>query len=352
MPTDHVLDYLAGTKQAAVPAVIAIFGGEDFFARQALAKLRSDVLGEDDDFGASTIDGSKALWRDVSDELSTGSLFGGGRRLVVVENADDFVSRNRAALEDYVARPSSAAVLVLVVGTWASNTRLYKAIDAAGLQIDSSVPAAARLLKWLSTWARTQHDIKLDRDAAESMMEIIGPEPGLLDQELAKLASAAGPRGEVTAQLVEQLVHGGRMKTTWEMLDHAAAGHAAIALEQLDRLISGGENAIGLLAQMSSTLRRFAAATRAIEQAEATGSRLSLRQALEAAGFKSFVLSKAEPQLKQLGRARAGKLYHWLLEADLALKGSSSSPARSRIVLEQLVCRLSQAADPRAASRA
>ena len=45
------------------------------------------------------------LQRDVLDELSTMALFGGGRRMVIVEDADDFVSRYRASLEDYAARP-------------------------------------------------------------------------------------------------------------------------------------------------------------------------------------------------------------------------------------------------------
>ncbi len=66
-----------------------------------------------------------------------------------------------------------------------------------------------------------------------------------------------------------------------------------------------------------------------------------MRQALEQAGVKPFLLNKVEPQLRQLGRARASQLYRWLLEADLALKGSSSSPARSRLVLEALIVRLS-----------
>ena len=67
---------------------------------------------------------------------------------------------------------------------------------------------------------------------------------------------------------------------------------------------------------------------------------VSLRSALEQAGVKPFVLGKVEPQLRKLGRARAGRLYRWLLEADLALKGASSSPGRSRLVLEELIVRL------------
>jgi hypothetical protein len=102
------------------------------------------------------------------------------------------------------------------------------------------------------------------------------------------------------------------------------------------------------LAQISSSLRRFAAASRLIEQAERSRRRVTLREALEQAGFKPFVIGKAEGQLRKLGRERANRLYRWLLDADLALKGTSSSPARSRLVLEELIVRLSAQAAPQA----
>ena len=110
-------------------------------------------------------------------------------------------------------------------------------------------------------------------------------------------------------------------------------------MRQLDRLLLGGENPIGLLAKISASLRRFAAATRLILQAEAAGRRIVLRSALEQAGLRAFVLQKAERQLRTLGRRRGGRLYRWLLEADLDLKGYSQIPPRN--ILERLIVRLS-----------
>ena len=126
------------------------------------------------------------------------------------------------------------------------------------------------------------------------------------------------------------------------MIDAAAAGDAKAALVQLDRLILAGENPIGLLAQMASPLRRLAAATRIVRNAQAEGRRPQLRQALEEAGVSKWpkAMDKAESQLRQLGARRAAKLYNWLLEADLALKGTSSSPDRARLMLEQLIVRM------------
>ena len=89
---------------------------------------------------------------------------------------------------------------------------------------------------------------------------------------------------------------------------------------------------------IGSTLRRLATAASLIDEVQSTGRRTSLRQALQEAGFKPFVLAKAEQQLRNLGRRRAARLHRWLLETDLALKGQSHLPPR--LVLEQLVVRL------------
>src|SRR5581483_63122 len=209
-------------------------------------------------------------------------------------------------------------------------------------------PPEAKLVKWLGTLARERHGARLDRDAAELLIEIIGPVLGLIDQELAKLAAAVGD-APIGAELVQQLVGGWRAKTASDMLDAAVEGRTSEALVELDRLLMSGENQIAILGQIAATLRRFAAAARFIEQSEASGGRANLRQALEMVGVKPFFMQKTEGQLRRLGRQRAGEIYRWLLEADLALKGTSSAPARARTVLEQLVVRLGAAEDRRAA---
>jgi DNA polymerase-3 subunit delta len=343
MPALHALDYLADAASTKIPPVCVAFGDEPFLKTSALAELRRAALGEGEaEFSVTRFEGRSAEPRAVFDELSTVALFGGGGRLVIVDDADEFVTRNRAVLEDYVARPSKAGALVLVVDAWPSNTRLAKAVAAQGLAIECKLPPAARVLKWLESWARSRYRARLERSAAELLSEIVGDEMGLLDQELAKLAAAA--RDEpISAEMVQRLVGGWRAKTAWDMLDAAIEGRTQQALVELDRLLLGGETAIAVLGQISASLRRFSAAAQLVETAESSGRRANLRQALEAAGVKTapFIMNKAEAQLRRLGRQRAVALRRWLLDADLALKGSSSSPPKARIVLEQLLVRLS-----------
>jgi DNA polymerase-3 subunit delta len=195
------------------------------------------------------------------------------------------------------------------------------------------------------------------------MLEIIGPELGRLDQELEKLslialaeqgiaapASATAKKlPTISVEMVNDNVGGWRAKTAWELSDKMNAGDTARALEQLGRLIESGEEPIALLAQVSSSLRKYAAATRGADLATIENRRVDLKSLLTEAGMKVWpaALQSAEVHLKQLTRPRGRQLLSWLLDADLALKGQSSSGHRARFVLEQLIVRLGRQTAPR-----
>lgn len=353
--TCHAFDYLA--KPAGFPplGVCVVFGNEPFLKTLVLKELRRAILGEDDVPYAS-FEGESAEMRDVLDELSTVALFGGGgKRLAIVEEADKFVSLHRPKLEDYVAKPKANGVLVLEVDQWLSNTKLFKAVDASGLAIECRVPEKAvgrnkvldegKLCKWLSTRATSEHQLTLSAECARLMLELVGPEFGLLEQELAKLALFAGVGGKTTPEQVRDVVGGWRTKSVWELADTAAEGNAAEALKQLDKILQSGEKPIALFGQLSWALRRYAVATRMFEQSEREGRRPSLPDAIKNSGFRhweSGVLERTETQLKQLGRERAGRLHRWLLDLDLSLKGSHSSDQRARWAVEQLILRMAR----------
>jgi len=361
--TIHAFDYLRAPAKHPPAAVSVLSGDEPFLKRLARKQLRRDVLG-DDDSPFTSLAGETAEWRDVADELSTLSLFGGGRRLVVIEDADGFITHYRERLEDYVGRPKSSGVLVLDVTAWQSNTRLYKAVDEHGLQIECRAPQKAigkrkvldedRLKRWLVSWCKTTHDAKLAPAAADLLLELVGAELGLMDQELAKLALFAGLGGDITPEMVRDVVGGWQTKTTWDLLDAACDGDAGDALTQLDHLLQSGTNPLALFGQVAWSLRRFAAATRIYQRSERAGRRIGLRPALEQAGFRAWpkgALEKAERQLRQLGRDRAAQLYDWLLETDLAMKGSHSAPHRARFVLEKLLIRMAKPLSSKAVRR-
>jgi DNA polymerase-3 subunit delta len=349
----HALDYLADNSAADAPAVCVAAGDETFLKREVLTRLQKTVLDDDDgEFSLTVLVGRDAEFCDVVDAISTVAMFGSSRRLVQIDQADDFVTKYRPELESYVERPASAGVLVLDVKTWPGNTRLAKAVAKTGLVVECKMPTsgkggqidALRVGQWLRERAKQHHGAKLEPAACEALLAMVEPNFGLLDQELAKLCPMVKPGESVTVDLVERAVGNWRTRKTWDMIDAMLAGNARDALHQLDRLILSGEEPIALLAQLGASLRRLAAATACIRDAERSGRRISLSQALQQAGVQHYFVKKSEQQLRQLGRPRANRLFGWLLEADLAMKGASSSPPRKRLVLERLIVQLSSAA--------
>jgi DNA polymerase-3 subunit delta len=350
-------DVLLGAARIEPPAVCVLVGDEGFLKHEVRRALIGQLAGGAAE-AAEVLDGDAEL-RDVLDALSARSLFGDGRRVVVAEDADGLVKANREALEDYVARPFGDATLVLEVASWPGNTRLAKAVAVTGLAISCQTPDRGReltefnrqLKAWLIAVAKREFACELAGPAAETLIELLPSEPGILFQEVARLSLLGGAK--IDAALVREHVGGWRARQTWDMIDAAADGRAADALAQLDRLLAAGEEPHALLPQMASTLRRFALAVRLFDRAERRGTPTTLRAALEQAGMLPFKLGDAERQLRQIGRPRARQLYRWLLAADLELKGYNSSKAAARRVIELLILRLSREAqaEPAAAGR-
>src|SRR4051812_15117832 len=352
------LDYLNSPADHPPTSICVVYGDEAFLKAEVLTALRREVLaGQDSEFSLTILVGKEAQLRDVVDELSTVSLFGDGRRLVIIEEADSFVSEYRAELEDYVSKvagtlrvpsassgtrpvPATSGVLVLDVKAWPGNTRLAKALAATGLAIHCEVPKERELKSWLTKRAKAEHNVKLDAAAADALLELVPPEIGILVQEIAKLSLIAGDSKTIDVNIVRDNVGGWRARAAWDLVDAAADGRAADALLQLSRLIASGEKPHGILPQIASSLRRFATAVDLIEHAEADKRRLPPREALAQAGVLPFKLTDAERQLRQIGRVRAKQLTGWLLAADLAMKSHNSSDDRARIELERIIVRL------------
>ncbi len=320
-------------------SVYILHGDERLLKRRVLAALRTLVLGPDDDgFGVTSHAGDKADYSTVLTELASVGIFS-ARRLVIVEDADPFVTRERARLEKYLAAPSATGVLVLDVQSLPSNTRLAKLIpdDAA---IVCKAPGPARLPDWCIRWCAAEHGKQLIAAAARLLVDLVGAEMGLLDQEMAKLAAYVGEAQRIDAADVDALVGASRAENTWRIFDLIGDGKTGEALTFLDRLFGQGEDPFRLNGAFGSQLRKLAQAGRLVVQGT------PLPAALDVVGVPPFARQTAEKQMRRLGRRRLGQVYDWLLQIDLGLKGMSPLPARA--LFERLVVEL--AAHPGRAS--
>jgi DNA polymerase-3 subunit delta len=321
------------TKLSPQP-IYVLYGDEDFLKRHAQSAIRRIVFGpEDDAFGLSVYAGDEAKFAEIRGELET-LPFIGSHRLVLVESADKFVTEARTSLEKYFGQPSRTGTLVLSVKSWPANTKLSKMLADEATIVCKSMKSY-QLPAWCAKWMAAQYGKRLPADVAGLLVEVVGSEMGVLDQEMAKLAIYVGSAKQIEAKDVDAIVASGRLDNMWKIFDAIGAGRSGAALAILDRLLDQGEEPLRLVGAFGSQLRRLAQ----IASLQRAGQPLA--RAMVQTGVQHWAQEGHEKLLRQLGE-RANRLFDWLLELDMGLKGGKQLPPRT--LLERLVIQLARPA--------
>ncbi len=320
------------------PPVIAVFGDEPFLRSESIQAIRQTLLpsNDGDESGLTIFSAEQADFSKVKSELSTVSMFGPQSRLIIVQQADAFITANRDKLEDLLSNPPACGTLVLEIASFPTNTRIYKVVAQKGMLINCKSLTEDLLGSWLVKRA-TFYKNSILREAADLLIDKIGTSMGLLDQELVKLGTFANGQ-TIDCDAVNKLSGSWRAQTAWDMLDNALAGQADKALQYLDSLLSAGEQPIVIVAQLSANLRKLAMANRLYLDAQANGRGISFREAIAQAGVKTFVLQKTESQIRRLGIERMSMMLERLTQLDFDLKGDSRLD--SRTLLERFLLQL------------
>jgi len=330
----NALPWLKNPAQSSIRPVNVLSGDDPYLKREALhGMIRLALDNEDDLSSVRRIEGNHANLTDVFDELRTLPFFT-KRRVVVIDEADPFVSKHRKELEAYVETASTTGVLILSVKQWPANTKLAKLVDKHGIEISCSTPKEGELAAWLVALASDRFQCALSLDAARLLVELVGAEPGILASEVEKLSVYVGAAAQITRSDVAKMVEAGRIETIWKALDAATTGQGAKALEYLDTLIASGEYPIRALAGMSFSLLKLHHA------GKLRAARLSLEEACKRAGIQPWAMAGVQKQHAHLGPSRVDMLPDWLVQADMDLKGGTTLDPR--VVLELLMLKLAQ----------
>ncbi len=324
----HAVEFMKQPPQL-IPPVTVLTGSQRHLKQSVLAILKKTVI-DDDDSSLTVFNSSNTDLQSLTDELRTISMWG-DRRLVILEDADDFVTKYRSGLEKYVEKPAKKSVLVLDVKTWTKTTRLAKQVAATGLDVECSELKGVQLQKWLQDTARDSYQQSLDRDAAILLIELIGEQLGMLDQELSKLASYVGAGAKIGVDDVRKLVGGWRTETTWAMTDAVRDGDLGFAVSALDQLLTAGEPPLKLLGGISYVFKKLA-------QATDLSRTMALDQAMRQVGVFPQAIGPSTAYLRRIGRHRAEQILHLIRATDGGLKGSNSLPERMQ--LEKLLVEL------------
>jgi len=255
-----------------------IHGPDRLLAREAVLKTAAEF----DPSGSNTtwLDGRETSFGGVASAVGVASFFDSPRVVVVIDllvranresesgestaGVADRSGRGRAEIESLVSAVPESNHLILFEPALTSVPALLKTA-APGLKvIAAEPPRGSALIAWIEVAAHGAES-RIDRRTGQRLAETLYPQTwqrkpsnprydrppdlALLTGEIEKLALAAHP-GPITVEHVALLTPAGPDQRVFRFLDAAVMGDLRSGLNELERLVAGGEEPAMLLAQL------------------------------------------------------------------------------------------------------
>lgn len=324
------------SKSRVFPIYI-VFGEETFLIRRALLLIKDKILKDVNvDLSLSEFEGKGVAFGQILDELYTIPFFGTeNRRLIIIKGADDFLSKYKKKLKEYLLAPSSYASLLLVCNKYNNEVDSQKGDKDIIVMVECKKLRDYQLPSWILSRVKT-YKKKITTRAAQILAEETGNNLELLENNIEKLSIYLGERTAIEEKDVRELIHGGRRQTIFELTNAVAAKNTARALKILDRLIVLGEESTRIISLLGWQLKRIWMAKRIIKNCGDNRSNIT-KQIQNELKVPPFFCKEFLTQVDLFTDEALEYKYSLLTEADVETK---TGPLDPNMVMECLIVKL------------
>ncbi|MHC4168789.1 MAG: DNA polymerase III subunit delta [Planctomycetota bacterium] len=270
--------------------------------------------------GLFDADAGSVTASEVLDDLRT-VPFLTDKRVVLVKDADSFVSDNRPLLEKYFDNPCPTGRLILVVKTWNKSTKLAKKLAKVGRLISVIQPSRKELPRRVIDYTNDAHSKKITYPTAQLLIELTGDDLTRLYSEIDKLALYADADKTIEPKHIEALIGHNRLFNAFAVIDAVIGGNPAAAVESAEYTVVGA---------FAFHFRRMFNAKALLEKRTP---RQQIEKTLRIWGDRDSFFA----QLRRLSLKQIGRYLRQLAETDYAIK---TGRANAKVAMEQLVLRL------------
>ncbi|MDY0311605.1 MAG: hypothetical protein RBR20_05725 [Desulfobacterales bacterium] len=231
-------------------ALMAVLAAQQLPPTEVDAEARRQLL------AAAEMDIDDDGWLEA---LVTGCL---SRNLTCAAAADPAETLARATTKGFPAGHH----LILTAASVDRRRKVYKAIEAAGVVVDASVPTGGRRVDLEAQQRLLQDQVQrilgpraknLVPAAYQALVEKTGFDLRTFCTSLEKLADYVGSRGQITAEDVHQLLRRSKKDPIYAFTGAVGERRLEQALFYLDSLLEAGTHPLQVLAALTNHLRRL-----------------------------------------------------------------------------------------------
>lgn len=253
---DALARALAGGK---LGGVYFLFGEEEYLKEElATSLINAHLDPATRDFNFDQVRGHETTPETLASIIATPPMMADWR-VVVVRDAQGLATsaRTRAVIEEALERNTPGLALILVATLPdKAKAQIYEKLKKQAVSVAFPLLNTADVPGWLMERARID-GYELQARAAQAMASAIGPELGVLLQELKKLYEFTRDRKQIKLEDVTQIVGSVPRQNRWEWFDLLGDRQFANARAALPILLDAGETGVGLIIGMGSHFIRL-----------------------------------------------------------------------------------------------
>lgn len=308
--------------------VYLLQGEEDLLVDQTLATLLDRLVpAEERDLNLDVLRAGEVTLPDLITRLDTLPFFG-RRRVVVVKEADAWKALEQERLAAYLEQGPPPSALILVAQGLDRRRKLYTTIRRIGDVQEFPRMSVRQLPSWIAERAR-QAGRRLDPDAVDAFIALVGPGLRQVSLEMEKLFAYVDDRARISRADVEAAVSRLSESTIFTLVDAIGAQHAGQALRHLTDILR--EEAPPYVLFMIARQFRMLYRSSVLQAARKPFAALA-----EALGAPPFVVRRIAEQAKNFTPAAFPRIFARLQEADRAIK----TTGHPQLALETLIADL------------
>jgi DNA polymerase-3 subunit delta len=320
--------------------MLYLFYGPDEFARsEAVAALRATLPPDLAALNSTTLEGRK-LKLDALASACEALPFLAEKRLVIVNDALKHAKagKDRDELRAYLERvPPTCDLLFVEHDDIDKRNALFTHLKKIAQVQEFQPRSGNELLRWLNERAQGLK-VRLDKAAAQHLVDFVGNDGRALATELDKLASYVGRGGQITSAVVDLLVQDAQEQNLFAFIDALSMRQRGAALHGVRALLAEGQAATYIMFMLARQVRILLGVQQlAAQRMRADDIAAQLKQ-------KPFVVRKALGQARNFRADELEALHDRLVEMDHAIK---TGRIQADVALEVLVIEMCGETGPR-----
>ncbi len=276
-----------------------VYGEERYMVRYYKHCLIEKLSVPGDEMNCTYFQGEKAIPSSIAD---VGQIlpFMASHRLIVIQ--DSSLLKSASDMTDFLEGFPDTTYVVFVEREVDKRNKLYKWLNKNGCVTECLPQKEGMLRKWIAGYAGKEGKT-ISGAAVECLIERVGTDMEMLNNELDKLIGYVGKRVNIEAEDVDIICSGLTVSRIFDMIDAVALKEKDRALRLYSDLLANKESPMSILYLFTRHLNIL------LQVKECRGLGLSNNELAKKIGIPSFTVSKYGKQAELFSRK---KLLHML----------------------------------------